>query len=222
MKKFFLLKKKKDTTSKKSKRPLPGKSSPAILTPPKETIHSQVQSSPPTEIEDINSMLAPDALQDIDLMLAPDVLPELVRSGSSDLFDNINIPAEVTVVCALEDENQVETNKEINEVSQVEALEYLHQLQDTQRLVDQLTMGLSRSRSQAAELLKHNSLLLEELKAVAGKDEATLEEHQMIRQEMMVLKGCLFLGALFIGCGGRADVIGILAFVWLVADAFVY
>ena len=102
--------------------------------------------------------------------------------------------------------------------AQEEAKKYLQQLNDAQGLVDLLSSELNKSQQQVAALIKHNTRLLDELKKVNSKEGVNVEDHRMLRQELYILKGCLFLGALWIWCGGRADVIGMLAFVWILAD----
>jgi hypothetical protein len=104
------------------------------------------------------------------------------------------------------------------EIAVAEGREHLQQLGNTNELVDKLIKDLNKSRSQAAELINHNTMLLEELKAVAGKDDATIVAHRMMRQELNMLKGGLFFSAIFIFCGGRAELLSLLALVWMVVD----
>ena len=97
-------------------------------------------------------------------------------------------------------------------------MEYQKQLQSTNELVDQLTTDLNKSRNQVAELINHNNILLEELKALAGTDISTLEERQSMRQEMKIMKGTLVFGTLYVLFGGRTDLLALVALVWFVAD----
>ncbi len=149
---------------------------------------------------------------------APEILPGPVKSISWDHKDDVPVPNEVTIIPTGDDEARDQWQSDTRQVMQVEVEEYRQQLAVTQTLIDKLTMDLKKSRLQVAELINHNGLLLDELKAAAGKDNAILEEHRLLKQELYMLKACLFLGALFICCGGRADVIGIVAFVWMLAD----
>jgi hypothetical protein len=160
-------------------------------------------------------------IEEDDSLLAPEILPGLVKSTSSDKYDGWTVPTEVTVIEQEGDDRAKERGIEgenVREVTEAEVRAYLQQIQDTQKLADQRTMNLNRSRLQVAELIKHNSRLLKELKAATGKDDVTLEEHRMMKQELSILKACLFFGALWIWFGGRADAIGIVAFVWMMAD----
>jgi hypothetical protein len=104
------------------------------------------------------------------------------------------------------------------EIAVAEGREHLQQLNNTKELVDKLIKDLLKSRSQTGELINHNTMLFEELKAVAGKDDATIVAHRMMRQELYLLKGGLFFSAIFIFCGGRADLLSLLALVWMVVD----
>jgi hypothetical protein len=134
------------------------------------------------------------------------------------------IPVEVTVLDNFPEGHSLDQTYDVIhqdkrlEVAQAESKEYLAQLHKTQWLVDQQTRDLNRSRGQVAELINHNMTLLEELKAVAGKDDATLEEPQMLRQELIAIKGSLFLGTLFVLCGGRADMLPLIGLIWMVVD----
>jgi hypothetical protein len=134
------------------------------------------------------------------------------------------IPVEVTVMDNFPEGHSLDQTYDVIhqdkrlEVAQAESKEYLAQLHKTQWLVDQQTRDLNRSRGQVAELINQNMTLLEELKAVAGKDEASLEEPQMLRQELNALKWSLFLGTIFVLCGGRADMLSLIGLVWMVVD----
>lgn len=209
MPKFFLLQKKQSSGPKKE-RLMSRLSSSAVLS----KSQSIMSVTPLLEIEDDNSLLA------------PEILPGLAKSTSTDPDDDCAVPTEVTILGPHDandgGKDQTEADEKLKEQSQIEVREYRQQLHDTQNLVDHLTMDLNRARLQVAELIKHNTRLLEELKAVAGKDSASLDEYRMLRQELMILKGCLFFGALFIFWGGRADIIAILAFVWILAEIFVH
>lgn len=143
-----------------------------------------------------------------------------VKSISWDQRDSTTVPNEVTIYSVDDDASRDRGQRDnyMSHALQVERDEYREQLQLTKSRMEQLAMDLKKSRMQVAELINHNGRLLDELKAAAGKDDVTLEEHRLLRQELYMLKACLFLGAVFICCGGRADVIGIAAFVWIVAD----
>ena len=161
---------------------------------------------------------SPDVIEDDDSLQAPEIVPGLNKCKSSDNYDTWVVPIEVSVIEDEAGHGAFDTVEGTRVVSQAEAREFLQQIEYTQKLVDQRTMDLNRSRLQVAELIKQNSRLLRELKAACGQDEATTEEQRMVRQELNMLKVCLFLGTLWIWCGGRADVIGIVAFVWMMAD----
>lgn len=216
MRKFQLLKKKQPTTT-------------TTTTKNKSRVS---KSSTPTTVLSPNEALAgfnfPELIEDDDSFLAPEILPGLVKStSSSDQDDGFAVPIEVTVIEELlldraANKERNDSGESARKVSEVEVQEYLQQIKDIQKLVDQRTMDLNRSRQQVAELIKHNSRLLQELKATTGKGDASLEDHRMIKQELNVLKFCFFIGALWIWFGGRADVIGIVAFVWILADASSY
>lgn len=148
----------------------------------------------------------------------PEILPGPVKSIFWDNKIEVTVPNEVSILPLGDDEVRDQWQSDTREAMKVEVEEYRQQLQATQKMVDKLTTDLKKTRLQASQLLNHNGLLLEELKAAAGKDDATSEEHRLLKQELYMLKACLFLGALFICCGGRADVIGIAAFVWVIAD----
>lgn len=153
-------------------------------------------------------------------LVAPEILPGLAWSGSSDDDEQTNnIPMEVTILDAdLDIAKESSTPKENTKVNSEEVQEYLRELQDTRNLTDQLTTDLQQSKNRVAVLMKQNASLLEKLKEAAGNDNATMEEHRMMKQELYTLKAALFCGAVWIWFGGRADVIGIVAFVWILAD----
>jgi hypothetical protein len=149
-----------------------------------------------------------------------------IESSSHDGHEAMAVPAEVTVI----DDSSAEerstpprryfSNQRVKrlEIAEADARVYLNQLQSTQEFLDILTRDLNKSRGQAAELINQNTVLLEELKAVTGQDDASLESHRMMRQELYMLKGCLLFCAIFLLCGGRADLLVLVAAVWMVAD----
>lgn len=117
-------------------------------------------------------------------------------------------------------------NSERLEVAQAEANEYLHHLKNTQSLVDQLTKELNKSRMQVADLISQNRVMLDELKSVGGSgepavEEAVQQEVHLLEQELLILKICLFCGAVYLCCGGRASVFGIMSIGWLLIQFLV-
>jgi hypothetical protein len=208
MRKFQLLKKKQPSST--TSKPRASKSTTTTTT---TTMLSPIQTMITNEY--------PNVIEEDNSLFAPEILPGLVKSTSSDQYDGFSVPLEVTVIDTgdhrAKDEHSI-AREDRRVVSETEVREYLQQIEDTQKLVDQRTMDLNRSRLQVAELIKHNGRLLKELKASSGKDDLSLEEHRMMKQELIMLKACLFFGALWIWLGGRADVIGVVAFVWMLAD----
>ena len=132
----------------------------------------------------------------------------------------IAIPVfEVTVIEDCDAENKkINRKKSVRKVFEAEAREYQYQLKNANSLLDELTSDLNKSRRQVSELINHNTILLEELKNVASRDMMSGEEHRMLRQEMNMLKGCLFFGAIVVVFGGRVYLFALVALVWLVVD----
>jgi hypothetical protein len=157
----------------------------------------------------------------------PELLAQsTIECSSHDEHESNAFPVEVTVIDDYCSEKistpprKYFSNHRVKrlEVAEAEATVYLKQLHSTQEFLDILTRDLNKSRGQVAELINQNTILLEELKAVAGKDDASLESHRMMRQELIMLKGCLFFSAIFVFCGGRASLLLLVAAIWMVAD----
>ena len=91
-------------------------------------------------------------------------------------------------------------------------------MKTTQEVVDCLTRDLHKSRSMCCDLINQNKILLNELKAQAGVDDATRDTYELMKQEMIFLKTCLFLSMVFVMCGGRADFLALIVLVWTCVD----
>ena len=102
------------------------------------------------------------------------------------------------------------------------AQEYFLQLRAAQELADSLSKELTTSKNQVHNLMIQNQRLLNELKAVAGKDDATVEADVMINQEMTWLKTSLFFSMVFVLCGGKPSFIILLVVLWTAVDIFEY
>ena len=102
--------------------------------------------------------------------------------------------------------------------AEIEAREYKSQLQAAQELLDQITLELRRERNRVQDLIFQNKVLLDELQCVSGKDQASVDTHDMMKQEMFFLKLCLFLSGVFIMCGGRPSFLAILVLLWFAVD----
>jgi hypothetical protein len=141
-------------------------------------------------------------------------VPEEVTVDSD--FDGDSEPA-TSISIALMIELLKKRNTRLQGV-ETERRQFQLQLQSTQELVDQLTRDLNTSRGQVAELIKHNTMMLNELKTVTETEDASLETQQMLRVELFALKACLFVGALFVLFGRKVELIAIMAVGWLAVD----
>jgi len=134
-----------------------------------------------------------------------------VRGGSSSVVDNVSHSAEQEAGPSSPGEESCRRDADEN-------YQYCQQLVQTQVLVDQLTSELNRSRLEVAQLQEHNAFLLKELQASQGHDPASAQTLSLLQTELRWLKGGLFVGVVFLWCGGRKDLLGLVALVWLFVD----
>ena len=87
--------------------------------------------------------------------------------------------------------------------------------------LETLRKNLKKSRKQVQALIIHNKAMLDKLVMITKKDEATSDTHAILKQEITLLKACLFLSMIFVMCGGRAEFIALVVFGWTIADVFV-
>jgi hypothetical protein len=106
------------------------------------------------------------------------------------------------------------------EQAEMEAQEYRQQLMATQSLLDVISTDLRKERSRVQDLIYQNKRLLTEVMASAGKDEATMHTETMMKQEMLLLKICLFLSMVFVMCGGRPIFLALVVVLWTFVDIF--
>ena len=104
------------------------------------------------------------------------------------------------------------------DTAETEAREYKMQLKAVQEMLDVMAKELRRERNRVQDLIFQNKLLLDELQCISGKDQASLDTHEMMKQEMFFLKLCLILSGVFIMCGGRPSFLAILVLLWFAAD----
>lgn len=141
----------------------------------------------------------------------------------SDLLDEIPAPVmEITVIGESSAEDQLRrrlfSKRDRLGIAEAESREYLEQLNNTKKWVDSLTRDLIKSKNQTSELINHNSILFEELKATAGQDEGSHEAHRIMKQELNIMKGWLFSSAIFLFCGGRSDILALVSLAWMILD----
>jgi hypothetical protein len=87
--------------------------------------------------------------------------------------------------------------------------------------VEALSKDLKKSRKKVDELMMHNKAILDKLRKIIKKNEATVDAQALLKQEITLLKACLFLSMIFVMCGGRAEFIALIVFGWAFADVFV-
>jgi hypothetical protein len=185
---------------------------PSIVSPPSTSSASTEKKQEPSVIldeqeKDILSSDATARTEDIDVML---------------------VPVEVTVIS---DESGVKddyrairrTDMKLDSMGQeYEAREqYFQQIKASKDEVKTLSKQLKKSKKRVQELILHNTTMLDQLKAITKKEEATVDTHAMFKQEITLLKTCLFLSMIFVMCGGRAEFIALVVFGWAVADVFI-
>jgi hypothetical protein len=133
------------------------------------------------------------------------------------------IPMEVTVIdeSGFNDHYRgIGADMKLDE-AQYEAREYFQQLKASKEEVETLSKDLKKSKKQLQELIIHNKTMLDHVKTITKKDEATFDTHAMLKQEITLLKACLFLSMIFVMCGGRAEIIALVVLGWTFADVFV-
>jgi hypothetical protein len=156
-------------------------------------------------------------------MVAPEILPDLIQSYSLDHDASpCAVPSEVTALVDVEDVESLllharnlkprELDKDAFEVEQLNQA-----LEEAQQQIQRQALELGTSRSQVAELLKHNRRLMVHLQDFIANDDAS-EEYGMLKLELKVIKAALFCGVLYLCWGGRADTVGLLTLVWLMID----
>jgi hypothetical protein len=144
---------------------------------------------------------------------------KLSYSSRSDSVSG-QIPFEVTVV---EEHAGVSAFVQMDqrlEQAEMEAQEYRQQLMATQSLLDVISTDLRKERLRVQDLIYQNKRLLTEVMASAGKDEATKHTETMMKQEMLLLKICLFLSMVFVMCGGRPIFLALVVVLWTFVDIF--
>ena len=99
-----------------------------------------------------------------------------------------------------------------------EAKEYKRQLDNTAGLLDIVTEDLNTAREQTKELMEKNTLLLNALEMAKEKEASSIETQDMLRGELSILKGCLFVATVYIMIGGKVELVAFMALVWLATD----
>jgi len=160
-------------------------------------------------------------------MIDPEMLPDLLQtlSHSSDGGDSptscSTVPCEVTAL--VDDETQSRSSirpdpRHIDFPSLQKQIEdYTRDLEIAQQHVQRLSFELQKSQLQAAQLLQQNRRLLADLQTAIAKEDMSLE-FRILKQELILLKGSLFCGLLYVFWGGRPYVMAALGIVWLLVD----
>lgn len=112
--------------------------------------------------------------------------------------------------------------EEAPQVEQYETREHVQQLLEASKEeIETLSKYIKKSKKRVQALVIHNTAMLDKLKAIAKRDEAIVDTHTSLKQEITLLKACLFLSMIFVMCGGRPEFIALLVFGWAFADLFV-
>ena len=170
-------------------------------------------------------------------MVAPEMLPDLVQSysqstdgGATTTTGSCAVPTEVTATMV--DEAGVRPTVSCplpaaprstgmdfppRETDGMKIEKYTQDLEAALQLIQRLSLDLQKSRWHENQLLKHNQRLLVDLKGSIAKEDIS-DEYTILKQELMLIKTALFCGVVYIFWGGRTDILGIVALVWLLVD----
>ena len=180
--------------------------------------------------ESLQSLIMAQEIVEESSMVAPEMLPDLVQSYSQSTDGGATtqsraVPTEVTAIVD-EDRSvpcttQPPAPRNIDfpelETDGMKIEKYTQDLEAALQLIQRLSLDLQKSRLHENQLLKHNQRLLVDLKGSIAKEDIS-DEYRMLKQELMIIKTALFCGVVYIFWGGRTDILGILALVWLLVD----
>lgn len=192
----------------------------------KETSHTTVMSITAASTTRPSMMLLmPQEIAEGSSMVNPEILPDLLQSFSlEEEKGETTVPSEVTTLIEsprgvplriLPQSQQDDEDLERKAVQAVES--YTEALEEAQQQIQKLKNEVDKSQSRAKDLLKQNKRLMANLKGSLAKDQID-DEYRALKQELILVKVSLLCGVLYIWYGGRADIVGLLALMWLVVD----